>query len=475
MKNQKQQLFIPHFLVACFLTLVFGFSTHAETLELKQSTLEVTQSPFWAYQWIQKGHKGISLKSINSYEQSFLLTFSGSDFVYLNQQNATEVKKIDEHTLVWKYSDAQVDYERLYQVKDDFVEVNFKVHFKSKAPEKAYLSLVSTSPKDDHEERDREVLYYSNSSIERHQVAKSIEPTEINQPVKWIGTSNKYFVLVAIPKTSEKALMQTVAEKTAQISLQLPVESGQINGQIKLAFLPKELTVLRGIDQTLDTTVNLGFFTFIAYPILWFLKWINQFTHNFGVAIIVLTIIIKILLFPLTLKSVKGMRKMSEFQPKIKALQEKHKDDKVKLNQEMMALMKNTGYNPLSGCLPMILQMPIFFALYSVLYAAVDLYRAPFAFWITDLSAKDPYFITPVLMTLLMFLQTKLTPPNPGVDPTQQKVMQFMPLMFGAFMLTIPAGLCLYMLVNAFMSILQQLYLNKKLGVSSGVAGMAGF
>ena len=211
----------------------------------------------------------------------------------------------------------------------------------------------------------------------------------------------------------------------------------------------------------------------MAYPILWLLKFIYKFVHNYGVAIIILTLFIKVLTFPLTLKSIKGMRKMAEFQPKMKALQEKYKNDKESLNREMLTMMKTSGYNPMAGCFPMLIQMPVFFALYSVLDTAVELYKAPFAFWLHDLSEKDPYFITPVLMTAVMFFQQKLTPPSPGMDPAQQKVMQWMPVMFGAFMITTPSGLCIYMFVNALASAVQQLYLNKKLGVPGPVSGIA--
>jgi YidC/Oxa1 family membrane protein insertase len=135
--------------------------------------------------------------------------------------------------------------------------------------------------------------------------------------------------------------------------------------------------------------------------------------------------------------------------------------------------MKQTGYNPMAGCFPMLLQMPIFFALYRALDVAIELKNAPFVFWLTDLSAKDPYFITPVLMSLVMYLQQLTTPPSPGMDPAQQKMMKFMPLIFGGFMLMTPAGLCVYMLVNSIVSVLQQKYLNKKLGVSGSAAGLA--
>jgi YidC/Oxa1 family membrane protein insertase len=223
----------------------------------------------------------------------------------------------------------------------------------------------------------------------------------------------------------------------------------------------------------LDLTVDLGFFTVIAYPILRILLFIYKFVGNYGLAIIVLTVLIKILTFPLVVKSMKGMKKMAEFQPKMKALQEKHKDDKVALNTEMMALMKKSGYNPMAGCFPMLLQMPIFFALYRVLYSAEELYGAPFVLWIKDLSAHDPLYITPVLMSVVMFLQQRLTPPSPGMDPAQRKMMMFMPLVFGGFMLATPSGLCVYMLVNAVVSVIQQQYLNKKLGVPGNAASMA--
>jgi len=158
----------------------------------------------------------------------------------------------------------------------------------------------------------------------------------------------------------------------------------------------------------------------------------------------------------------------------MKALQAKHGDNKQAFNQEMMLMMKETGYNPMAGCFPMLLQMPIFFALYRALDTAIELKHAQFLY-IMDLSAKDPYYITPILMAGVMFMQQKLTPPSPGMDPAQQKMMRFMPLIFGLFMLTTPAGLCVYMLVNSIVSVLQQQYLNKKLGVGSAAGLATGF
>jgi YidC/Oxa1 family membrane protein insertase len=445
------------------------------SLMLPHSELKLDTGSFWIRQWNLNQYKGVDLKTITNYDSGLLMTFSGADFTYLNQQTGNSLKAVGPSTYEWAYADDKVDFKRTYEIQGDSVLVNVAIRFKQKAPEKAYLNIVSRGSKDDPEARDRELMYFTNSKIERSKVDKEIDATEVVTPVKWVGAESRYFVFAVIPEgtTPEKTLLQSTGPQNAQASMQFPVTANALNLKLKVVFVPKALDVLRGVDPSLDTTVNLGFFSFIGYPILLLLKFIYKFVGNYGIAIILLTIFIKLLTFPLVMKSMKGMRKMAEFQPKMKALQEKHKNDKTAFNQEMMVLMKSSGYNPMAGCLPMLLQMPIFFALYSVLYAAVELYHAPFALWITDLSAKDPYYITPILMTVVMFLQQKLTPPSPGMDPTQQKMMRFMPLMFGAFMVTTPSGLCLYMLVNAVFSVLQQQYLNKKLGIQSGVAGMA--
>jgi len=471
----------------CLLLLLFLFTAPAESNATEEplavtatnaaahSSVAIDSGAFWFRKWSLEKPKNIDLKKITSFDSAFLLTFSGADFTYLNQQAATDLKRVDDTHFVWTLSDDKVEYTRTYEVMDHFTWVTVQIRFKKAAPEKAFINLVAKGLADDPESQDREVFYYANSKIERHLVDSTIDPTALQTAARWIGAGTRHFIVALIPEgvISEKLLLQSTGEKMAQVSMQFPVQDQQFQGKFKVAFVPKSLEALRAIDPTLDTTVNLGFFTFVAYPILWLLKFIYQFVHNYGVAIVILTIFIKLLTFPLTYKSMKGMRKMAEFQPKMKALQEKHKNDKEALNREMLTMMKTSGYNPMAGCLPMLIQMPVFFALYSVLYAAVELYQAPFIFWIQDLSSKDPYYITPVLMTAVMFLQQKLTPPSPGMDPTQQKVMQWMPVMFGVFMVTTPSGLCVYMLVNAIASAVQQVYLNKKLGVPGHVAGMA--
>ena len=449
----------------------------ADTISLPTSSLDVDSGSFWFRKWAMNDQKDkVDLKTVTGFESGLLLTFSGADYAYLNQQPATQFKSLGNNVYEWSYEDAKVLYKRVYDIHDHVADVSVFVQFKEKTPESAFLNLVSHGYKDDPEARYREMFYFTGGKIERNLVDKSLEATSINTPVKWVGAGSHYFIFTIIPETvPQKVLLEKTSADNVQASLQFPVTNNQISLKFKTVFAPKNLDLLRTIDKSLDTTVDLGFFTFLAYPILLTLKFIYKFVGNYGVAIILLTILIKILTFPLVLKSMKSMKKMADFQPKMKALQDKHKDDKAAFNQEMMKVMKESGYNPMAGCFPMLLQMPIFFALYRALDTAIELKHAPFIFWLQDLSAKDPYFITPVLMSLVMFLQQRLTPAAPGMDPAQQKMMKFMPLIFGAFMLTTPAGLCVYMLVNSVVSVLQQQYLNKKLGAGSAAGLAAGF
>jgi len=209
----------------------------------------------------------------------------------------------------------------------------------------------------------------------------------------------------------------------------------------------------------LQKALNFGWFDVIAKPLLIFLKYINEFTHNYGVAIILLTVVIKILFFPLTHKSYKSMKDMQKVQPLMLKIREKYKNDRETLNKETMALYRTHKVNPLGGCLPMILQIPVFFALYKALLGSIELRHAPFLLWINDLSAKDPYYITPIVMGATMFIQQKMTP-TVG-DPTQAKMMLLMPIVFTFMFLNFPSGLVIYWLVNNVLSIGQQLYINK--------------
>ena len=225
---------------------------------------------------------------------------------------------------------------------------------------------------------------------------------------------------------------------------------------------PKDYRILESINPHLTSVVEYGRITFFAKYIFALLDYLYQYIGNWGVAIIVLTIIIRIILFPLSFKGMVGMQKMKELAPKMKDLQAKHKGDPQKLQAAMMELYKKHGANPLGGCLPLILQIPVFFAIYRVLYNAVELKNAPLMWWIHDLSVMDPYFVLPLLMGLSMYLQQALTPTN-FTDPMQEKVFKWLPVIFTLFLITFPAGLILYWTINNVISIIQQLAINKML------------
>ncbi len=223
------------------------------------------------------------------------------------------------------------------------------------------------------------------------------------------------------------------------------------------AFMgPKDLDILEKIDGQLAGIIDFGMFSWLAKPMLHLMKWFHDLVGNWGLAIIILTLLVRMIVLPFTVMSYKSLNKMKVIQPQIKTLKEKHKDDSQKLNQEMMLLMKNNKVNPLGGCLPMLLQFPVFIALYQVLGQSIELYQAPFYFWIEDLSLKDPYYVLPVLMAITMFIQQKITPNT--MDPAQAKMMMFLPLVFALFMMSLPSGLTLYIFVSALFAILQQMF-----------------
>jgi YidC/Oxa1 family membrane protein insertase len=225
---------------------------------------------------------------------------------------------------------------------------------------------------------------------------------------------------------------------------------------------PKRYSLLKEQDAGLIDTIDFGWFmfgrilliSFLAKPIFLLMSYLVGIVHNYGVAIILVTILIKIIFSPLAYMSYKSIHEMQSLQPDIKKLQAKFKEDKAALNQALMELYKERRVNPLGGCLPMLVQIPVFVALYNILNNTVELRQSPFIFWIHDLSLKDPYYVLPIIMGITMILQYKLNPSSP--DPVQQKVMMFVPVVMTFFFLNFPAGLVLYWLVNNVLTIGQQ-------------------
>ncbi len=230
--------------------------------------------------------------------------------------------------------------------------------------------------------------------------------------------------------------------------------------EVKGYFGPKEYETLKAIDPRLTDVIEYGFFTFIAKPLFKALLALYHLVGNWGWAIVLLTIIIRILLFPLTLKGMLSMQKLKDLAPKIKEIQQKYKGDPQRMNAAMMELYRKHNANPMGGCLPMLIQIPIFFAIYRVLLNAIELKGAPWILWIKDLSQPDPYFVLPILMGVTMYLHQKLTPTT-ITDPTQKKIFEWLPVVFTFFFIAFPAGLTLYWFTNNILSIIQQLIVNK--------------
>jgi len=391
------------------------------------------------------------------------LAFDLPEYGYLNNVQGTMVAS--DKGAIWTYEDANVKLTRefSYGADKNYVVLLLNPQFKAKKPAYEFVSLSSKSPPEALEEADRQLMAYQGTTLERLHLGDVKPVQDLPGITKWIGAQNRYFLLAFVPdEAGSRALGQSLGEKNAKVSLVYPITGNTVRIPLKAYFGPKEMNVLHSVEPSLDLTIDFGWFTFFAYPILKVMKWINESVGNWGIAIILLTLLIKLLTFPLTYKSMKSMKKIAALQPQMNSLREKYKDDKEALNREMMTFMKTQGYNPVAGCLPILVQMPVFFALYRVLYSSIELYQAPFFGWIHDLSLKDPLYITPVVLTALMWFQQKLTPMT-TTDPMQAKLLQYMPLFFGLMMLNLPAGLTIYMLVNAAASIVQQQYINKKL------------
>ncbi len=286
--------------------------------------------------------------------------------------------------------------------------------------------------------------------------------------VSWGGFETKYFIAALIP--TQPSLTRFVVSKDSNniVVTELegpktvipPGQSGSFSYSLYLG--PKEYDRLKGQGVGLENAIDFGSWVkWLALPLLKALKWIVTYVHNYGVAIIILTILVKLIFWPLGNISYRSMKGMQKLQPQMKALQEKYKDDKAKLQQETMALYRANKVNPMSGCLPMVIQLPVFFGLYRALLYSIELRHAPFVFWIQDLSAKDPYYITPIVMGATMFLQQKMTP-TAGGNEMQAKMMLWMPVIFTFLFLNFPSGLVIYWLFNNIISIGQQYYINKK-------------
>ena len=280
--------------------------------------------------------------------------------------------------------------------------------------------------------------------------------------VRWAALQDKYFISVMIPQGAQGVFAKTETEHVVTSGVEFPVDAEGSRIAFQLYAGPKQFDLMRSLGHDLEDTIDFGWFIYgswsivkaVAKPLFYVLRFVHDYTQNYGVAIILLTCGIKLLFVPLQYKSYKSMQGMQKIQPKIQAVQAKFKDDRERLNRELMKLYKEHKVNPVGGCLPMLLQMPVFISLFNILYMTVDLRRAPFALWITDLSIPDPYYVFPILMGASMVLQQKIMPTT--MDPTQAKMMLLLPVFLTFLFLNFPAGLVIYWLTNNVLTILQQ-------------------
>jgi YidC/Oxa1 family membrane protein insertase len=319
-------------------------------------------------------------------------------------------------------------------------------------------------------------IYYTGSDVERIDASDVPEIANQQGVYGFAGADDHYFLSAAVNPNEPMRLGYAVLPMAAKDPAEDPpppyitwsVAYPTTPNGASFFFGPKDFDVLAAVDRDLVRSIHFGIFSWLVVPLLRALKWINVYIGNYGWSIIALTVLINLVMFPLRHKSVVSMRRMQEIQPEVKAIQDRYSKLKLtdparqNMNKEMMQLYKERGVNPASGCVPMLLTLPVLFAFYAMLSVAIELRGAPFIGWIKDLSVYDPLFITPVLMGLTQFVQTKMTPST--MDPVQQRVMMFMPLLFMFMFIWAPSGLVLYWTVSNLWAIGQQALTNKMIG-----------
>jgi YidC/Oxa1 family membrane protein insertase len=317
-------------------------------------------------------------------------------------------------------------------------------------------------------------IFYRDGSVSRIKPNKVAENAS-QEGARFAGVDDHYFLVATLPGAQPvhvdyQALDVPLAAPAGTVAhfIDWDVRFNTSPAKARYFLGPKDFDVLAAVDRDLVRSIDFGMFAWLVVPLLRALKWVNSYVGNYGWSIIILTILINVAMFPLRHKSVVSMRKMQEIQPQVKAIQDRYANLKMtdpakqKMNTELMSLYREQGVNPASGCVPMLLTLPVLFAFYSMLSVAIELRGAPFAGWIHDLSVHDPLFITPILMGITQFIQTKMTPTT--ADPAQQKMMLFMPLVMMSFFLWAPSGLVLYWTTSNLWAIGQQVLTNRLIG-----------
>jgi len=442
---------------------------------------------------VNEDSEKLELLSPENKEGTVLLGFEGEQFKNINEkrfrvQNENDFIHVrdEEREIRFRYRNQNEQIiEKIFIFHPDKYEIGYKIEIFNGAEktfdEKMILSLMKNCPEQKRMYGFEGPSAYIGKKLKQIKIKKIEENAFIQGDIKWIALQDRYFMSALYPEKIINTGMKLSnnEENNVKIELIQPVKDirkGETKVfKYKLYFGPKSLKELKKVGNDLDKAVNFGMFDIIAKPCLWVMNFLYGIIPNYGLAIIFLTLFIKIILWPLGTKSYKSMAEMKKVQPVMKEIREKHKDDKKKMNEEIMGLYKTYKINPLGGCLPMVVQIPVFFALYRMLYEAIELRHAPFFGWIKDLSAPDRLFdfgisipfmeppagipVLTIVMGATMFLQQKMSPPVG--DPAQAKMMMMMPVVFTVIFVNFSSGLVLYWLINNIFSISQQ-YLTQK-------------
>ena len=424
------------------------------------------------------GRVGFAKKSLAGLEHAVFAADIASDQVQI-KDGPGEIK------FLWRSPDGVV-IEKAYQFVPDSYVIDLQVTVKNGSgnsiQDSIFVNLNANVPTVKHRYGFEGPSAYIDNKLQEIQIKKIKDKSTFEGTINWIALQSRYFISSLIPDQSQDSSLHLALESENFINAQYiqaekAIQPGtQYTYKYRLFMGPKSMQELKKVGNHLDKLINFGMFDFIAKPCVWLMNLFYSVIPNYGVAIIILTILVKLILWPLGTKSYKSMSEMKKLQPLMKEIREKYKNDKKRMNEEVMGLYRTYKINPLGGCLPMIVQLPVFFALYRMLYEAIELRHAPFFLWINDLSAPDrlfrfgfsipfmepPYGI-PVLTLIMggtMLLQQKMQPPMG--DAAQAKMMMFMPLVFTVIFINFSSGLVLYWLTNNILSIAQQYYIQKK-------------
>jgi len=388
-------------------------------------------------------------------------------------------------TFSWRSQDG-ILIEKTYKFVPDSYAIGMDVTIKNGSgrgiQDRLFVALNSKAPHGKRRYAFEGPSALINDKLLEIKTKKLTDQNTFDGKIKWVGLQSRYFMAGLLPGQIDEASLHLalISDQFVAAQYRQPektIQPGtQYNAKYRLFMGPKKIQVLKTVGNDLQKAVNFGWFDLIAKPCLWLMNLFYSVIPNYGVAIIILTILVKLLLWPLGQKSYKSMSEMKKLQPLMKEIREKYKDDKKRMNEEVMGLYRTYKINPLGGCLPMVVQLPVFFALYRMLYEAIELRHAPFFLWINDLSAPDRLFrfhftvpfmeppygipVLTIIMGASMLLQQKMSPPMG--DATQAKMMMFMPLIFTVIFINFSSGLVLYWLVNNIISIAQQYFTQKK-------------